>query len=87
MNIIQGTLTIDAKADNKTLHTLSKEILIHSQDIKEIHVDDSFGVESSRLFDMLASIRKSAPNIKIAFFDTDVLNVKRICLVSLDIRG
>ncbi|MGE4418649.1 MAG: hypothetical protein AB7D38_02300 [Sulfurimonas sp.] len=87
MNIIQGTLSIDAKADNKTLHTFSKEILIHLQDIKEIHVDDSLGFESSTLFDMLASIRISAPNIKISFFDTDALKTKKIGLVSLDVRG
>ncbi len=87
MNIIQGVLTIDAKADNKILHIFSKEILIHLQDIKEIHVDDSLGFESKALFDMLVSIRMSAPDIKISFFDTDALMKKKIGLVSLYKRG
>lgn len=87
MKTFEGTLTIDAKADNKTLDALAKEILTHLQEIKEITVDDSLGIESSALFSLLASIRKTAPHIKITFLDTDALKIEGIGLVSLDLRG
>ncbi len=87
MNLRDGVLIIDAKSSNDSLESLAKEILLNIEDVKEVIVDDALGVESSALFSLLVSIRKTAPNIAIDFLDKPSINVEGIGIVSLDIRG
>ncbi len=87
MNLRDGVLIIDAKSSNDSLESLAKEILLNIQEIKEVVVDDTLGVESSALFSLLASIRKTAPEIKIDFLDKPSVKIEGTGIVSLDIRG
>ncbi|ABB44251.1 hypothetical protein Suden_0973 [Sulfurimonas denitrificans DSM 1251] len=87
MNLADGVLIIDAKSSNDSLNTLAKDILQNISEIKEVVVDDTLGVESSALFSLLVSIRKTAPHVKINFLDKPSIHVEGIGIVSLNIRG
>lgn len=87
MQIVEGKITIDASAQSKEIDALAHEIAEHLQEIKEIVVDDAHGVESSAFFSLLASIKKSAPEIKVTFLERDVHTIEGIGLASFDIRG
>lgn len=87
MNLRDDILTINGKADNKELSALAKEILEHIDTIKEIVVSYEDGIESSALFSLLYSIRKTNPDINIPFLAEVVKHINGIGSMSLDIRG
>jgi hypothetical protein len=85
MNLENGTLTIDAKANNEALCALAKEIVSSADALERIVVDDSEGVESSALFALLCSVRNSYPKVAIELLDTKTFNLSGIGLMSLKI--
>lgn len=87
MNLTNAKVVIDASWDNAKISQLAEDIVANLSDIQEVEVDDSGGVESSAVFSLLASVRKTAPHIKISFIDKDFVEVKGIGTISIDVRG
>ena len=85
MQLVENRVTINAKIDNENLSILAKEILTHIDSIKEIVVEHQDGVESSALFSLLYSVRKTNPDIKIPMIDAGICEIDEIGLMSLNI--
>lgn len=87
MDFNEGVVTIDASVSSQKLADIAREINALAADIKEIVLDTTHGVETSALFALLVSIKKSAPHINIPAFDGKKVDIDTMGAVLIDIRG
>lgn len=82
MQAQDGKLKISATLSNDELLGLAKRIANEIDDIKSVEIDENI-VESSALFALLGSIKKSNPNINIPALDELSVNVNGIGNVTI----
>lgn len=87
MSLFEGIFIIDAAADNTALIEVAKEIFSSLDEIKEVHLNVDDGVATSAVFALLASIKKTAPHIRVPLLDDGVCDIEGIGALLLDIRG
>lgn len=77
MEAKDGKLTIPASLSNDELLSLAKKIANEIDEIHSVEIDDNI-VESSALFALLGSIKKSNPNVKIPVLDDATVELNGI---------
>lgn len=76
-----GKLIIPASLSNDELLSFAKEIASEIDEIKSVEIDDSL-IESSALFTLLASIKKSNPKVSIPILDESIVQINGVGKVS-----
>lgn len=87
MSLLNGVFTINPALNNSELIDVAKELFLQLDNIQEVSLDVSKGVATSATFALLASVKKSAPHIKIPLLEDSVVDSDGIGAMLLDVRG